>query len=87
MKKQDFKNFVKQIQKDIKEINDFDKLCEKYNGYNDDGTLFDFEHENYTFTISTNEQGKIYLVDNVDVWHTNPLKNTYIGNYDFKIEE
>ena len=86
MKRQDLKNFVKQVQKDIKEINDLDKLCELYNGYKFRDLYFDFEHENYTFTISTDSNGKIYLVNNVDVWHINPKLNTYMGNYDFRLE-
>lgn len=83
MNRKDRKEFIQSVCRKIKELNNIDLLRDFYNGYNFDGILFDFEHENYIFTISTDTTGKIYLVENVDVWNNH---DSYYGNYDFELK-
>ena len=85
MKRKDFDKFVNEIIKNIKNINDLKKLCNMYNGYNFNDILFDFEHENYIFTIAIDCKNKIYLVDNVDVWHNK--HDYFMGNFKFNIDK
>lgn len=51
MNRKDRKEFIQSVCRKIKELNNIDLLLDYYNGYNFNGILFDFEHENYIFTI------------------------------------
>lgn len=84
MKKRERQTLIKEICAKIKEINDLESLARYYNGHNYDGELFDFDLGDYCFTISTNQEGKIYLVNNVDVFDK---QGNYRGNYTINVEE
>ena len=77
MRRQERKELIKSINQKITDLNDIKSLCEYYNGFNYDGMLFDFDCENYTFTISTYGSG-LHLANNVDVYNKH---DNYRGNY------
>lgn len=59
------KTFVKNASKSGM---DFDEICRILNGYNNDDTLFDFDIDNYTFTVNKTysnsyELSKYFAID------------------------
>ncbi len=84
MKKQERKQLIKDIKQKITELNDIELLAKYYNGHNYDGELFDFDYGDYILTISTDENGRIYLANNVDVFDK---QGNFRGNYDLNLED
>ena len=83
MKRLERKELIKNINQKITDLNNIKLLCEYYNGFNYDGMLFDFDYENYTFTISTHGN-KLHLANNVDVYDK---QDNYRGNYKLNLED
>ena len=55
----------------------FELLCKQLKGFNMTGELFDFDYNNYTFTL-VYRNNQIKLADNVDVYDEH---GKFIGNF------
>lgn len=58
---------INEITSIMNENKTYNELVKTFKGFHFDGESFDFDYGKFTFTISTDKNGKLYLVNNVGV--------------------